>query len=367
MQYDSMSVSELQELMKEKQAKIAALNAKQMAIKILNNSLYGAMGNEGFRYFHPDVAESITIAGQYVLRRIDNELDVTLNKLFKTGNHKYVLYQDTDSIYFDLQPVVDKFLAGKQTDEIVTAIEKLTIDVLQKEVNKICDQVADELNFIEQRLFFKLEAVGSVALWAGKKKYVIRVHSSEGVTYSTPKMKVMGMEMVRSSTPAFVRGKLKEALPIVFDNTQSDTQKFIAKVKEEFMQLSVREVAFPRSANSLHEYSDPDNIFAKGCPIQVRGVLLYNDLIKQKKLTHLYPSIKEGDRIRFFYLTMPNPLRQNVIAIPADGDLPVEFGLHDYVDYETQFQKSFISAMEVLLDPIGWTVEETSSLEDFFG
>lgn len=347
--------------------RISALNNRQMAAKIALNSLYGATANEGFRFFNPDVAESITITGQFILKRIEQRIDSALNAKFKTNDHKYLVYVDTDSVYVNVEPIVQRFLSGKEKSDVVKSLEKVALDILQEEINKICDDVASELNFFENKIHFKLEAVGDKAIWIAKKKYVVRVHSSEGVTYATPKMKVMGLEMVRSSTPAFIRGKLKDSLYKVFDGTEEDVQKFIEETREEFLELPITQVAFPRSANSLEEYSDEATIYRKATPIQVRGVLLYNNLIKKLNLTSRYPLIQEGDKIKFFYLRLPNVLKENTLAIPADGILPPEFGLDSHVDYDMQFEKSFVSAMQIVLDPIGWKTEHTNSLEDFFG
>ena len=347
--------------------KISALNNSQMAAKIALNSLYGATANEGFRFFNPDVAESITITGQFILKNIEQQIDIALNRRFKTTGHNYLVYVDTDSVYLNMEPVVEQFLSGVDVPKKVKALEKVAVDILQEEINKICAGVSEQLNFFENSIHFKLEAVGDKAIWIAKKKYVVRVHSSEGVTYAKPKMKVMGLEMVRSSTPAFIREKLRDALPKVFDGTESEIQSYIAGVRDQFYSLPTEQQAFPRSANNLEEYSDVNTIYKQGCPIQVRGVLLYNDYIRNKGLNAKYPYIQEGDRIRFFYLKMPNPMRENIMAIPADGKLPVEFNLEKYVDIETQFDKSFISAMKIILDPIGWSVVEQSSLEDFFG
>jgi len=347
--------------------KISALNNQQMAAKIALNSLYGATANEGFRFFNPDVAESITITGQYILKKIEVALDIALNNKFNTGEHKYLIYVDTDSVYVNMKPVVDKFLEGRPTSDIVRALENVARDILQNEINKICAEVADTLGFFENKIHFKLEAVGDTAIWCAKKKYIVRVHSSEGVTYAKPKFKVMGLEMVRSSTPAFIRGKLRESLVQVFDGTEKTVQLFISEAREEFNKLPISAIAFPRTANSIDDYADSNSIYKKATPIHVRGVLLYNEIVKRKKLQSKYPLINDGDKIKFMYLTMPNPLKENIIAIPADGILPPDLGLHEYVDYEMQFQKSFINAMDIVLQPIGWASEETSSLEDFFG
>lgn len=347
--------------------KISALNNKQMAAKIALNSLYGATANEGFRFFNPDVAESITMTGQFILKKIENEIDFALNKKFGTGEHKYLVYVDTDSVYVNMEPVVKKFLTGKNDSDVVKSLEKVAKDILQAEINKICGNISDTLGFFENKIHFKLEAVGDIAIWCAKKKYIVRVHSSEGVTYAKPKFKVMGLEMVRSSTPAFIRSKLKESLVQVFDGNEKSVQQFIDKAREEFNALPIESVAFPRTANSIDEYYDASSIYKRATPIHVRGVLLYNEIIKRKKLQGKYPLINDGDKIKFMYLKMPNPLKENVIAIPADGSLPKDLALDKYVDYSMQFEKSFLSAMNIILEPIGWNAEETSSLDEFFG
>jgi DNA polymerase elongation subunit (family B) len=211
-------------------------------------------------------------------------------------------------------------------------------------------------------------ANGFVIHNCSKKKYVLKAHSSEGVTYSKPKFKAKGLEMVRSSTPRFVRDKLKLALDVIFDTDETGTQKFIQEVRDEFMQLPHQQISFPRGANNLSEYSDPDNIYtkAKSVPIQVRAALLYNHYLKHFGIDGKYQSIGEGDKLKFCYLKVPNKFRENIIAFPADGKIPEEFGIIDKIDYDLQFDKTFLSAMEIILVAIGWNAEERSTLDDFF-
>ena len=201
----------------------------------------------------------------------------------------------------------------------------------------------------------------------GKKKYALKVESSEGVVYDKPKFKVKGLEMVRSSTPKFIRDHLKAALSIIFDSTEKEVQEYIEKTRQEFYQLSYDRVAFPRSANNLVEYSDPERIYKKGTPIAVRGALLYNHHLKRLGLTGKYRLITEGMKVRFAYLKTPNVFHENIIAFPVDGEIPPEFNIIDKIDYETQYQKTMIDAMQIILNAIGWNAIETSSLDDFFG
>lgn len=351
---------------------ISAFNNLQMALKILMNSLFGAMAANGFRFRNTNVAETITLTGQYVLRSIEQQIDDKLNTVFKTVDHKYLVYVDTDSVYFNVGPVVQKYMSTiKDKAEIIKRLEKMAVDIIQKNVNDIVSGACQQMNVYENKLSFKLEACADRAIWLAKKKYVVRAYSSEGVTYSKPKYKTIGLELVRSSTPMFIRKKLKDVLPLVFDTDETTIQKFLLSARTEFDKLSVHEIAFPRSANNLEEYSDSQNVYKKGggisTPIQVRASLLYNSLIHKKNLGGQYPIIASGAKIKFVYLKMPNILRENVIAFPADETLPEEFGLHQKVDRDMQWDKTMIASTQIILDAIGWSAIERSSLDDFFG
>lgn len=350
--------------------KIAALDVEQNAIKRAMNSLYGATANKHFRFYKHDHASSITLTGQFVLRTIEAEIDDLLNKEFGTTGAKYLVYIDTDSLIFTLDAPFKKY--NVDPDKAIKTLEKLAKDKITKIVNGLCQRCCDTMRSYENKLSFKLEGAVDKAIWVAKKRYIMRVHSSEGVTYSKPKFKVKGLEMVRSSTPQFVRDKLKVALDVVFDTDEQNTQKFIQDVKTEFYKLPYQQVAFPRGANNLKEYSDKNNIYKKGVgegstPIQVRGALLYNHYLKAYGLDGEIPSIGEGDKIKFMYLKKPNKLRENVIAFPTEGDIPPQFGILDKVDYDLQFEKTFLAGMNIILDAINWKSVETSSLEDFFG
>jgi DNA polymerase elongation subunit (family B) len=344
----------------------SAFDNKQMAIKTLLNSLYGATANQYFRFFKWEHAASITLTGQFVLRTIEKLIDAELNQLFKTGSEKYLVYIDTDSLYFSLEPVIKKF--NIDDSNAIKTMERLAKDKITPIVNKICTECCDYMQSYQNKLSFKLEVAASKAVFLAKKKYVLKVFSSEGVSYTKPKFKAKGLEMVRSSTPRYVRDKLKLALDVIFDTDEKGVQQFIKSVKDEFLVLPHEQVAFPRGANNLAEYSHSQTIYdkSKSVPIQVRAALLYNHYLKKHDVDGQYPSIGEGDKLKFMYLKVPNKIRENVIAFPADGKLPQEFGLEQYIDYELQFEKTFLSAMQLILTSIGWKAEEISDLSEFF-
>ena len=328
------------------------------------------MANQGFRFFNNHVAETITLAGQYVLRHTESKIDEQLNVVFKTDGVKYHIYTDTDSIFFELGAVVEKYCSGKTNEEITKMLEKVAVDVLQSEVNKLVAECTDNMNVYENRIFFKLEKVASAGVFIAKKRYAVKVYSSEGVTYAKPKIAATGLDMVKSSTPLFIRNKLRSALELVFDSDESGVREYISSVRGEFDKLAVHEIAFPRGVSDLEKYADEKNIYKKGSgvgtPINARASLLYNSLIDKHDLVGKYPKITSGSKIRYVFLKIPNTLRENIIAFPADITLPSEFNLHRFIDRDLQWEKTMIASLQNILDAIGWTATEQSSLNDFF-
>ena len=340
------------------EADIASLDAKQMAFKILLNSLYGAMGNRGFRFFNSNVAETITLTGQYVLRSIEGKIDGVLNEKFGTSDHKYLIYIDTDSVYFDVQPIVKKWMSKKTPEQIAPMLSKVAVDQIQSEVNKIVSDCCDAMKAYENKLSFKLEVIGDKAIWVAKKKYVIRAHSSEGVVYKSPKFKSVGLEMIKSSTPKFIRSKLENLLPIIFDDGEEAVQDFLENSYSEFIKLSPSEMSIPKGMNNMSAFLTTDNsLCAKGTPMQVRAAISYNAILKKMGLDSKYQLIPNDSKIRYLYLKLPNKTGQNIIAYPVDAELPKELGLGGFIDVHTMWEKTMIASVEILLKPLGWTTE----------
>ena len=343
---------------------ISRLKNLQMAMKIALNSAYGAIGNKYFRYYDLRIAEGITISGQLSIRWMANKLNGFMNKTLKTEDKDYVIAIDTDSIYLTLEDLVEKVCAGKTTEDKIKFMDKTCEQVIQPFIDGGYQELAEYMNAYAQKMQMKREVLADKAIWVAKKRYVLNVHNSEGVQYAKPKIKVMGLEMVKSSTPAVVRTKLKEALEVILHQDQASLQTFVKEFKTKFASLSVADVAFPRSVSSLKEYSGTP-IYKKGTPIQVRGALLFNHYLKMKGLTRKYEPITNGNKIKFVYLKTPNPINENVIAF--NNLLPKEFGLDEYINYDLQFEKVFLDALNIVIEPLGWHAEEKASLESFFG
>ena len=346
------------------QKDIAKYNNFQMARKIQLNSLYGAMGNQYFRYYDDKIAEGITMTGQVVIRSAARALDNFLNKVCGTKDEMYSFYSDTDSCYITMENVVKKFLSGKNYSAIIDALDKIGEDQIEPAIAREMQAIADYSNAYEQKMDFKREVIADKGIWVAKKRYALNVYDNEGVRYKEPKLKVMGLEIVRSSTPAPVRASLKEAVKLCLTSSEESLQECVSRTWKEFKDMPPEQIAFPRGCNNLAKYADASSIYAKGTPIQVRGALMYNFLLNEKRLHSKYETIKDGDKIKFLYLKEPNHMGENCVAFSAK--LPTEFDVHRYVDYELMFEKAFIDPLKKLAETINWNTRPVATLEDLF-
>ena len=346
---------------------IARCNNIQMARKIQLNSAYGAIGNQYFRYYKLANAEAITLSGQVSIRWIENRMNQYLNKILKTEGEDYVIASDTDSIYLNMGPLVDKFLSNKSGDKtaVVSLLDKICQDKLEPFIEQSYTELADYVQAYEQKMIMKRENIAERGIWTAKKRYILNVWNSEGVQYNEPKLKMMGIEAVKSSTPAPCRQMIKDGLKLMMNGTEEDVINFIDESRKKFKQLPPEEIAFPRSVSDVVKYKSHSDIYSKGTPIHCRGALLFNHYIKEKKLTNKYSLINNGEKIKFLYLKKPNIIQENVISFIQD--FPTELGLDKYIDYDLQFEKSFVEPLKSILDAIGWNVEKTVNLELFFG
>lgn len=341
------------------EAEINQLENNQMAIKILLNSLYGALANKYFKYFDNALAESVTLTGQLSIKWAEKAINQEMNKVLKT-NKDYVIAIDTDSLYINFGPLVEKL----KPKDPVAAIDKLCKTHFEKKLAEAYDKLFYNLNSYTPRMEMGREVIADRGIWTAKKRYILNVHNSEGVQYAEPKLKIMGIEAIKSSTPEVVRNKFKEAFKIIISGDEQQTRQFINEFKEEFMLLSPEKVSFPRSVQNVGKWKDRIYIYSKGTPIHVRGALLYNHHVSDLFLDKKYSQINSGDKIKFSYLRLPNPIKENVISFP--DYLPQEFKLHKYIDYDMQFDKTFIEPLNPILEAVGWSVKEQATLEEFF-
>ena len=343
---------------------IKRANNNQMVRKIALNSAYGALANQYFAFFSIDLAEAITTSGQLIIQWSERTINDFMNKTLGTEGEDFVIAMDTDSVYITMDKLVQKVLP-EETDKgkIIEFLNK-SEGMFEKVLADGFDDLAEYTNAFKNKMEMGREVIADRGIWTAKKRYILNVHDNEGVRLAEPKLKMMGIETAKSSTPQWVRKKLTEAFKVVMSGTEQDLWDFVENARKEFRNLPPEEVAFPRGCKGLVQYSCPTNIYSKGTPIHVRGSLLYNHHLKKKNIDRRYEMIKNGEKIAFTYLTTPNPINENVISFM--NVLPREFDLHRFIDYDMQFDKAFVDPLKVVISLIGWNVEPVASLDNFF-
>ena len=341
----------------------------QMAKKISLNSAYGAIGNSYFRYYNLLVAEAITTSGQLSIRWIERSINGYLNKTLGTDGLDYVIASDTDSVYITFDRLIDKLpIQGENTEEVINFLDRLAREKIEPFIDQSYQELAEHINAYEQKMFMKREVIADKGIWTAKKRYILNSWDVEGVRYKEPQLKIMGIEAVKSSTPAPCREKIKQALKIIMHEDSKVLNSFIQDFRSDFMKMKPEEIAYPRSVNGLTKWTESHNLFKKGAPIHCKGAILYNHLLKKNKLGHKFPSIQEGDKIKFLHLKEPNLYQSTSISFLTQ--LPKEFDFASLIDYDIQFEKSFVEPLKFISDKIKWKLDMSYgsqlTLEGFF-
>lgn len=356
-------VNDLDSLISE----VTRYDKRQMSRKILINSGFGAFANRFFRWYNLHYAEAITLSGQLTSKWIEKKLNERLNKMFKMDKD-WVIAIDTDSCFLNLEVLVNHVFKDDQSDvqKIINYLDKLSKEVLGPYIHECFEELTAQQNMMSNTMYMKRECIGNRAIWRGAKNYIVNVYNNEGVTYSEPKLKMMGIEAIKSSTPQVCRDAIKQSLKHIMNDTEQDLQDYIQKFREHFGTLSFEQVAFPRSVSNLTQYSDAASVYSKGTPLNSKGSLLYNFYLKKYNLQDKYEPIASGQKIKYTYLKLPNPINDKVIAAP-NGKLPPEFNLDKYIDYDTQWEKSFLGPIQSITSVMGWETEKRATLDALFG
>ena len=365
--YSKLSNDELLEAHNNCQKEVTKWHNFQQVRKICLNSLYGALGNQYFRHYKLDNAEAITLTGQVSIRWIERKLNNHLNKLLKTEEVDYVIASDTDSVYLCLSKFISSiYPEGTNPDpkRVVEVLDKFSEEHINPFIDAAYEELADYLSAYEQTLIMKRECIAEKGIWTAKKRYILNVWDNEGVRYEEPKLKMMGIEAVKSSTPAPCRKYIEDCLNIIMRGTEEQLIKYIDATRKEFGELPAEVISFPRTANNITKFSDPVTLYKKSTPLHVRGSILYNYFIKDKGVDNKYTAISDGEKIKYVYLKTPNPIGENVISFISE--FPKELGLNNLLDYDKMYNKGFIDPLKMILDVIGWKTEAVNTLEDFF-
>ena len=348
---------------------ISRYNNIQMAKKISLNSAYGAIGNNWFRYFNLLVAEAITTSGQLSIRWIERSLNRYLNQTLKTDGLDYVIASDTDSVYITFDRLIDKLPIHEQdTGEVINFLDRLAREKIEPFIDQSYQELAEHINAYEQKMHMAREVIADKGIWTAKKRYILNVWDNEGVRYKEPSLKIMGIEAVKSSTPAPCREKIKQALKIIMHEDSKVLNSFIQDFRSDFMKMKPEEIAYPRSVNGLTKWTESHNLFKKGAPIHCKGAILYNYLLKKNNLTHKYQLIQNGEKIRFLHLREPNLYQSTSISFITE--LPKELEITSLIDYDVQYEKSFVEPLKFITDKIKWNLDMSFgtqlTLEGFF-
>lgn len=337
----------------------------QQVRKIALNSAYGALANQWFAFFSIDLAEAITSSGQLVIKWAEQTINSYLNSVLKTDDEDYVIAMDTDSLYITFDKLVAQiFPEDTPKEKIVDFLDNVGQTKIEEVLAAGFDDLAGYTNAYRQKMEMGREAIADFGIWTAKKRYILNVWDNEGVRLATPKLKMMGIETAKSSTPTWVRDKLTEALKVIMRGDEHELWSFVADAKTEWKTLPVEEVAFPRGVSMVTKYMDKTTMYTGGTPIHVRGSILYNHHLELMGLTKKYEPIKNGDKIKFVYLKLPNLMKENVIAFPMV--LPKEFDIQSVINYDLQFEKAFVEPLKTIVNSINWNVEQVASLDSFF-
>lgn len=355
---DSMSAEDYA-AEKQRMTKLKAAYNNQQAIRKVNlNSAYGALGSNYFRFFDVDMAEAVTLSGQLTIQLIAKDVNAFLNKIFKTKNEDFIIASDTDSIYVRLEKLADIFQSKKpnaSTKEIALMMKEFGDAQLQPLINKTFERLATYLNVANPCMSMAREVIADKGVWTAKKRYMMNVLIKDKTeSFEEPKLFVKGIETQRSSTPAYAKKILKRGIELMLRGTELELQTHITKSRDEFMKAGFVQIAMPRSVNGLRKYEHAE----KGVPIQVKGALIYNRKLQAEQSS--LEQIRDGSKIRFAYLKVPNKFNSHVIS--AVHECPPEWEIEKILDYDKQFQITVIDPLDSILKNVGWSAEHQDTL-----
>jgi len=309
------------------------------------------------------MARAITGNGRYYIQLMANYIEKGLQELLPSSK-PYIVYGDTDSNYFFVEPFVKKAFENNADASITDKVDfcdNLYNDVIDKFVQKSITDFCKEYNAYNQAVIGSArEIISDKAIWTAKKKYIARVFDSEGVRYSEPKIKVMGLDLIRSGTPPFVKKKLKESIDIILDSNESTMTDWKDKSFQEYMKQPLNDISKIQGVSSI-DYVQGQ----KGIPIGARSAMKHNAFIKKNNLENEIQIIQAGDKIHQMYLKEPNIFGSNIIAWTSDNFIK-HIEEANCVNYELCFEKYFLAPLQLMTDALKWNITKTTQdLDDW--
>lgn len=278
------------------------------------------------------------------------------------GNHNFFANNIAvhNSCYIDCEDLV----AMSKPEDPVDFLDKLAEEVITPVIKSAYGELATRMSSGYNLMNMSREVIAETGLWKAKKNYILNVRNNEGVAYDPPKLKMTGVDAIKSSTPKICKEAMVELFKIIMTGNEKATQDYITAFRARFETFSPDQIGKPTGVTNIKKYADPDTVFKKGAQSHIRAALQYNRWIKHFGVEDKYELIRGGDKFKQIMLKTPNPLGSDIIGFP--GKLPDEFELGKYIDFELQFEKVFLNPIKLILDAIGWSSEEVATLEDFF-
>lgn len=365
--FDTCSIEELEYYIEVLESASVSDHITQLTLKILINSLYGALANAHFILANPDMAAAVTSSGRFFIQLVANNVERELQALLPS-DEPYVIYGDTDSFYYTIQNmVVRKFgeNASASTPGIVDWVDSFEKKVVQKIIQDSIEEYAEILNIQDpSQIGVEREVISDRAFFVAKKRYAARVLDMEGVRFNLddPYIKTMGLEIARSSTPAWVKKKLQESISVILDNDQYGVRKWRDETKLQYQNQPLEDICAVQSVNSL-DYKLGD----KGIPQGSKAALAHNNWVQQQGLEDTIELLQPGEKYKRCYLLTPNRFGTEIISFgdPKIAKIIEEDGIFDY---QTNFQKQFEQPLERMVESMNYDIRDVpvfGSLDDW--
>jgi hypothetical protein len=365
--FDNCSVEELESYIETLESASASDHITQLTLKILINSLYGALGNKHFTLANPDMAAAITSSGRFFIQLVANNVERELQALLPSDK-PYIIYGDTDSFYYSLQTIVSRKFgenANASTPGIVDWVDSFEKKVVQKIIQDSIAEYAEILNIDDPtQIGVEREIISDRAFFVAKKRYAARVLDSEGVRFSLddPYIKTMGLEIARSSTPKWVKQKLQESISVILDNDQYGVRKWRDETKLQYQNQPLEDICAVQSVNSL-DY----DLNEKGVPQGSKAALAHNNWVKQQGLEGEIELLQPGEKYKRCYLLTPNRFGTEIISF-SDSKIAKIIEEDGIFDYQTNFQKQFEQPLERMVESMNYDIRDVpvfGSLDDW--